>query len=167
MRAANALLLQFALVITFACNTGASSQEDLQAEVVAALDALAEELVADRPDDAVTYIERLQAYLEAHTAFCCGAMALLNSEGNVVASLYVYRTDDGYVTFDLAVPSYNINSQDWVKAPLAANAGVWTEPYFDAGGGEVWMVTHSLPVRDAEGIFAIIITVLVVDAPTQ
>ena len=165
MRAAIALLLQFSLVITFACNTGASSQEDLQAEVVAALDALAEELVADRPDDAVTYIERLQAYLEAHSAFYGGAVALLNRDGNVVTSPYVYRTDDGYVTLDLAVPSYNIDSQDWVKAPLATNAGVWTEPYFDAGGGEVWMVTRSVPVRDAEGIFAIISTDLAVDAP--
>ena len=164
MRAAIALLLQFSSVITFACNTGASSQGDLQAEVVASLDALAEELVADRPDDAVTYIERLQAYLEAHPAFYGGAVALPNRDGNVVTSPYVYRTDDGYVTLDLAVPSYNIDSQDWVKAPLAANAGVWTEPYFDAGGGEVWMVTRSVPVRDAEGIFAIITTDLAVDA---
>ena len=167
MRAAIALLLQFSLVTTFACNTGVSSQEDLQAEVVAALDALAEELVADRPDDAVTYIERLQAYLEAHPAFYGGAVALLNRDGNVVTSPYVYRTDDGYVTLDLAVPSYNIDSQDWVKAPLATNAGVWTEPYFDAGGGEVWMVTRSVPVRDAEGIFAIISTDLAVDAPAK
>ena len=167
MRAAIALLLQFSLVITFACNTGASSQEDLQAEVVAALDALAEELVADRPDDAVTYIERLQAYLEAHPAFYGGAVALLNRDGNMVTSPYVYRTDDGYVTLDLAVPSYNIDSQDWVKAPLAANAGVWTEPYFDAGGGEVWMVTRSVPVRDAEAIFAIITTDLAVGAPAK
>ena len=167
MRAAIALLLQFSSVITFACNTGASSQGDLQAEVVAALDDLAEELVADRPDDAVTYIERLQAYLEAHPAFYGGAVALLNRDGNVVTSPYVYRTDDGYVTLDLAVPSYNIDSQDWVKAPLAANAGVWTEPYFDAGGGEVWMVTRSEPVRDAEGIFAIITTDLAVDAPAK
>ena len=165
MRAAIALLLQFSLVITFACNTGASSQEDLQAEVVAALDALVEELVADRPDDAVTYIERLQAYLEAHPAFYGGAVALLNRDGNMVTSPYVYRTDDGYVTLDLAVPSYNIDSQDWVKAPLAANAGVWTEPYFDAGGGEVWMVTRSVPVRDAEAIFAIITTDLAVGLP--
>ena len=44
---------------------------------------------------------------------------------------------------------------------------VWTAPYFDAGNGEVWMITRSAPVRDAEGIFAVIITDLVVDAPTR
>ena len=34
-------------------------------------------------------------------------------------------------------------------------------------GGEVRMITRSVPVRDAEGIFAIITTGLVVDALTQ
>ena len=60
---------------------------------------------------------------------------------------------------------YNIESQEWVTAPLAANAGVWTDPYFDAGGGEIWMITRSVPLRDAQGIFAIVTTDLPVDAP--
>ena len=68
---------------------------------------------------------------------------------------------------DLAGPSYNIEAQDWFTAPLAETASVWTEPYFDAEGGEVWMITRSVPVRDAEGIFAIITTDLAVDAPTH
>ena len=91
---------------------------------------------------------------------------MLDDDGRVTVSPYVYRTADGYVSLNLAVPSYNIDSQAWVTAPLAANAGVWTNPYFDAGGGEIWMVTRSVPVRDAEGIFAIITTDLPVEAPT-
>ena len=35
----------------------------------------------------------------------------------------------------------------------------------DAGGGEIWMITRSVPVRDAKGIFAIVTTDLPVDAP--
>ena len=85
----------------------------------------------------------------------------------MTASPYVYRTSDGYATLDLAVPSYNIESPAWVTAPLAANAGVWTAPYFDAGGGEIWMVTRSVPVRDAEGVFALITTDLPVEDPGQ
>ena len=73
----------------------------------------------------------------------------------------------GYATFDLAVPSYNIEAQAWVTAPLTANAGVWTAPYFDAGGGEIWMITRSVPVRDAEGVFALVTTDLPVDAPAE
>ena len=49
--------------------------------------------------------------------------------------------------------------------PLAANAGVWTPPYFDAGGGEIWMITRSVPARNSDGIFAIVTTDLPVDAP--
>ena len=81
--------------------------------------------------------------------------------------LALYRTADGYATLDLAIPSYNIEAQDWVTAPLAANAGVWTAPYFDAGGGEILMITRSVPARDAEGIFAIITTDLPVDTPVR
>ena len=109
----------------------------------------------------------MQAYLEAHPAFYGSAAALLDRSGTVIASPYVYRTADGYATIDLAVPSYNIETQEWFTAPLAANAGVWTAPYFDAGGGEIWMITRSVPVGDAGGFFAIITTDLPVDAPTR
>ena len=94
-------------------------------------------------------------------------MALLDDEGSIIASPYVHRADDGYVVLDLAVPSYDIESRAWVTAPLAANAGVWTEPYFDAGGGEIWMITRSVPVRDAGRIFAILTTDLPVEEPSR
>ena len=160
-------LTLLALVTTQACSDSASKQAASRTAVVAALDTLVAELVADRPADAAAYTERLQAYLEAHPAFYGSAAALLDRSGTVIASPYVYRTADGYATIDLAVPSYNIETQEWFTAPLAANAGVWTAPYFDAGGGEIWMITRSIPVRDAGGFFAIITTDLPVDAPTR
>ncbi len=144
-----------------------AAQEPSQADVVVALDTLAAELEADRPPFPDAWAKRLQDYLEAHPAFFGSAAALLDRSGNVTASPYVYRTADGYASLDLAVPSYSIEGQEWLTAPLEANAGVWTAPYFDAGGGEIWMVTRSVPVRDADGIFAIITTDLPVDAPTQ
>ena len=60
--------------------------------------------------------------LEAHRSFFGSATALLDSSGAVIASPYVYRTANGYVSLDLAVPSYNIEEQDWFTAPLAENA---------------------------------------------
>ena len=161
-----ASLLLLVLVVTISCDTSSPTQEALKAEVVSALDTLAAELATERPIDAAAYTERLRAYLDAHPAFYGSAAALLDDDGRVTVSPYVYRTTDGYVALNLAAPSYNIDSQAWVTAPLAANAGVWTDPYFDAGGGEIWMVTRSVPVRDAEGIFAIITTDLPVEAPT-
>ena len=109
----------------------------------------------------------LATVLDAHPGFYGSAVALLDSDGKVAASPYVYRTADGYVVLDLAAPSYNIERQAWVTAPLAANAGIWTEPYFDAGGGGIWMVTRSVPVHDAEGAFALVTTDLPVDPPVH
>ena len=105
--------------------------------------------------------------MEAHPAFYGSAVALLDHAGTVTTSPYVYRTADGYATRDLAMPSYNIEAQAWFTMPLAANASIWTAPYFDAGGGEIWMITRSVPARDAEGIFAIVTTDLPMDAPAQ
>ncbi len=158
-------LLLLALVATQACRVDAPAQEALQAEVVAALDTLVAELVAERPADAAAYAERLRAYLEGHPAFYGSAAALMDEAGTVTASPYVYRTADGYQTRDLALPEYNIAAQEWITMPLAANASIWTPPYFDAGGGEIWMITRSVPARDAGGIFAIVTTDLPVDAP--
>ena len=129
LRVAITSLLLLSLVTTLGCDTGGPTQEELQAEVVSALDALAGELAAERPADANAYMERLRAYLDANPAFYGSAAALLDHDGRVTDSPYVYRTADGYATLDLAVPSYNIESQAWVTEPLAANAGVWTDPY--------------------------------------
>ena len=156
-----------ALAIGLGCSESDSSEEARRAAVVSALDTLAADLLEDRSADAVAYMERLQTYLEAHPSFFGSAAALLDRSGRVIASPYVYRTADGYASTDLAAPSYDIEAQDWFAAPLAQNASVWTEPYFDAGGGEIWMITRSVPARDAEGIFAIITTYLAVDAPTE
>ena len=166
MGAKLASLLLLILATTLACSS-APNEEALKAEVVSALDTLAAELAADRPTESTEYPDRLRAYLEAHPAFYGSAAALLGGDGTIAASPYVYRTGDGFATLDLAVPSYSIDSQEWVTAPLTANEGVWTDPYFDAGGGEIWMITRSVPVRNADGIFAIVTTDLPVDAPAR
>ena len=66
--------------------------------MVSALDTLAAELAASRPTDEAAYAERLRAYLDAHPAFYGSAAALLDQDGKVTASPYVYRTSDGYAT---------------------------------------------------------------------
>ena len=86
MGATIASLLLLALVITLSCNTGAPTREELQAEVVSALDTLAAELVAERPTDAAEYTERLMAYLDAHPTFYGSAAALLDHDAGGTAS---------------------------------------------------------------------------------
>src|SRR5262249_33599083 len=47
---------------------------------------------------------------------------------------------------DLAFPLYDIDNQDWVAEPRDSKQALWTDPYFDAGGGEIWMATRSVPL---------------------
>ena len=166
----NLSLLLLAIIAAQSCGNSTPeplepTEEALQNAVVAALDSLVTELVAERPTDTAAYATRLQAYLEAHPAFYGSAIALLDESGIVTSCPYVYRTADGYDTLDLATPSYNIEGQVWFTMPMAENAGVWTDPYFDEGGGEIWMITCSVPARDDESMFAIVTTDLAVDAP--
>ncbi len=84
-----------------------------------------------------------------------------------MANPYIYRTAKGYQVIDLARPDYNIQEQEWFARSLAAGKSIWTQPYFDTGGGEIWMITRSVPARDDEGIFAIVTTDLPVDDPSQ
>ena len=165
-RSVRLFLTLLALVATLGCDSSDSTHEDQRAAVETALDTLAADLLENRPPDVAAYRERLQGYLDAYPAFFGSAAALLDPSGRVVASPYVYRTPEGYASADLAEPAYQIEAQDWFTAPVEANKGIWTEPYFDAGGGEVWMITRSVPVRDAQGLFAIITTDLTVDEPT-
>ena len=159
--------LLLAVFTTQSWPSSAQTPEVVRNQVVAALDILVAELVEDRPADPAAYSKRMQAYLEAHPRFYGGAVALLDEDGAVTASPYVYRSSTGYDILDLATPSYNIEAQDWFTMPLAEMAGIWTAPYFDAGGGEIWMITRSVPARDDNGVFAIVTTDLPVDAPQQ
>ena len=160
------MLIAVLMVVGVAC-ADASEDEDLKPAVVEALDALAEELVSDRPVDADAYTDRLRVYLEAHPAFFGSGIALLDVSGEVISTPYVYRTGDDYSVTDLHVPSYRVEDQDWFTGPMEADAAVWTEPYFDAGGGDIWMITRSVPLRDAEGVFAVVTTDLAVDDPNE
>ena len=85
IRAAIVLFLLLpALVTTQACSVSTPpTQEALQTAVVAALDTLVTELVAERPVNAAAYTERLRAYLDAHPAFYGSAAALLDRAGTV------------------------------------------------------------------------------------
>ena len=47
---------------------------------------------------------------------------------------------------DLATPSYRYWERDWYLEPSLSRGARWSEPYFDEGGGDVTMVTYSVPV---------------------
>jgi sigma-B regulation protein RsbU (phosphoserine phosphatase) len=66
---------------------------------------------------------------------------------------YYFRRDGGIAFSDLALDSYSYRTLPWYRRAADGREPVWSSPYFDAGGGETWMVTYSVPFfrRPAEG----------------
>ena len=53
----------------------------------------------------------------------------------------------------LGNPEYNYFKWDWYTLPKATLKPVLSPPYFDFGGGDIWMVTWSAPFFDEAGNF--------------
>jgi phosphoserine phosphatase RsbU/P len=58
---------------------------------------------------------------------------------------YLFRRDDSVGFADLAHASYGYRELAWYRRAADTKRPVWSPPYFDAGGGETWMVTYSAP----------------------
>lgn len=62
---------------------------------------------------------------------------------------YYSRATDGSLLFSqLGNPSYNYFAWDWYTLPKEKGVPVLSPPYFDEGGGNIWMVTWSAPFFD-------------------
>lgn len=72
---------------------------------------------------------------------------------------YTTVHEDGSMeSLSLATEEYDYPSQEWFTKPLEMDGGYWSEPYYDEGGGNILMVTYSLPVKDRSGRTAAILT---------
>jgi phosphoserine phosphatase RsbU/P len=63
-------------------------------------------------------------------------------------SPYCYREGGRLRVKDLGLGSYAYHVQDWYRRPREQGQALWSEPYFDEGGGGILMATYSVPVRD-------------------
>ena len=78
----------------------------------------------------------------------CIAFRPYGMEENVSAyAPYFYHGEDGPKFEQLGKPEYNYFQWDWYRLPRDLGRGMWTEPYFDEGGGNAVMITHSVPFR--------------------
>jgi phosphoserine phosphatase RsbU/P len=71
---------------------------------------------------------------------------------------YVYQSPQGLKLEFLDDPSYDYFSWAWYREPRDAGRSLWSEPYFDEGGGKTWMITYSVPFRKND-LFLGIVTV--------
>lgn len=63
---------------------------------------------------------------------------------------YNYETKSGVRYKVLGSRDYNYFNQDWYRLPKLLNRPVWTDPYFDKGGGDALMCTYSVPYYKIE-----------------
>lgn len=74
-------------------------------------------------------------------------------------SPYTYRSDNDFAWFDLAEDShYDYSNQLWFITPEETGNSVWSDPYFDEGGGNILMATYSAPVWDDDSVLIAVVT---------
>lgn len=77
-------------------------------------------------------------------------------------SPYLYRQGDTVAYTNLDDPEYNYFYKDWYLVPKTLKKPIWSEPYYDSGGGNLLMSTYSVPFYKFDGnkdVFCGIITV--------
>jgi len=103
---------------------------------------------------------RIKEYLQSHdNTFFGSTVCIVDSNMKAVASPYWYRGKTNLLYKDLAKdPAYAINTQEWLTKPMQSGSEVWSAPYFDTGGGEIWMKTLSIPIKKNGKIVAVATT---------
>ncbi|MBC8488163.1 MAG: SpoIIE family protein phosphatase [Bacteroidetes bacterium] len=61
---------------------------------------------------------------------------------------YYYKIQDEIKFKNLGTEDYDYFKWDWYNLPKTNNRAMWSEPYFDEGGGDVIMATYSVPFYD-------------------
>jgi len=89
-----------------------------------------------------------------------GSALALNPDGPLkkLYCRYFYRAHDSIKVKWLMPPEYNYVKRKWYDEVKKSKEPVWSEPYFDKGGGDVYMSTYSLPVFDLRKHFLGVVT---------
>ena len=138
--------MAFALATMFqSCNKDKAITDEQLIEN--ALDEFVSDLQSNPPDTA-DLSNRVFNYMEEKSSLFYGStVTLLDSTGKAVISPYWFVQNGTLVSSsNLMDSSYQINSQLWLREPIDGGVPIWTEPYFDAGGGDIWMKTRAVPV---------------------
>lgn len=105
---------------------------------------------------------QITQYLEGTPFYGSTVTLLSEDEGVAVCSPYVYRSGGGLksleATNSLMDASYGINEQQWLRVPVDTKKPVWSDPYFDEGGGNIEMETYSVPIVDGDSVLAVATT---------
>ena len=93
-------------------------------------------------------VELLRSALEKNPEIYGSAIAFepyTFSKDYAYYSPYAYNKNGKIQFSDLGTDEYAYPKWDWYKVPKKLNRPVWSEPYYDTGGGDTLMVTYSVP----------------------
>jgi sigma-B regulation protein RsbU (phosphoserine phosphatase) len=76
---------------------------------------------------------------------------------------YAFRQADSIVSKQLGNQDYNYCSKEWYTVPTNSKQAHWSEPYFDAGGGNAMMTTYSVPIYATTNKGKTVVGVLSID----
>jgi sigma-B regulation protein RsbU (phosphoserine phosphatase) len=155
----------FLVIFTLLFITGCKKEEDFKPAVEAAMTAFASSLQNNLPTSS-SVSTRVRTYLDAQPNYFFGStVTLLDANGLATTSPYSYRINGVVLIKELVVPSYKIDTQVWLRKAIDLKQPYWTEPYFDAGGGDIWMQTYSVPIIINNKVVAVATTDLAVNKP--
>lgn len=67
------------------------------------------------------------------------------NKDSLYCSFYAFRENDSLIFTNLNNPAYEYFYKDWYLIAKTLNQPVWSEPYYDTGGGNKLMTTYSVP----------------------
>lgn len=111
----------------------------------------------DNPEEMYVVSERL---LESNPIISGSAVAFepgYYPQKGTYFSPYALRAGDSLRRRQLGTADYEYHYMDWYQIPKLLDSPYWSEPYYDAGGGEIIMTTFSRPLHDRNGkVFAVL-----------
>ncbi|MCX5880635.1 MAG: cache domain-containing protein [Deltaproteobacteria bacterium] len=120
----------------------------IKSQVEDVLWVLGKKITRKAPADTQSAIALLTRHLSENPYIYGAAFAFGPVKKNnklVKSSPYVYRNEGKLIEKNL-IDAYDYTVQDWYVLPVNASKPVWSEPYYDKGGGDAWMITYSIPI---------------------
>ena len=118
--------------------------------------------LAKENDTDENYLYHITRKVVEENSYIIGSAIAFDScyfEGRHFFSPYSYEdaTTHELKSKELGSETNDYFTQEWYAEPKNTGNPHWSEPYFDAGGGEQMMTTYSYPIKDSTGhIYAII-----------
>jgi|GEM_PF-2342124 len=161
-------MLLVAVLVSVSTVHGAPPAPELTARVESSLGSFAKRLEA-RPPDPSSMHDLLTGYLNRTDEVFGSAFAFAPVEKGgkpFTAVPYVYRKNGRLVRKDLAAMGGDYVSAEWYAKPVREKRPCWSKPYFDKEGGEIDMVTYSIPIY-SKGVPPRLVGVVTADLPVE